>query len=142
MIPLEEHGEILHVHDAAVESHGLDLDVGGGEEVGCVLHASRADEIRQGLALFSVKDGGEVARGQILGLGQGAEGEISAKRSVKSCFQRGWTRLMGKSPSVRAQTCSNRSGQISLVIAATSSHLAVKASILFYVAICFKEWFA
>lgn len=52
MIPLEELGEILHVHDAAVESHGTDLDVGGGEEVGCVLHASRADEIRQGLALF------------------------------------------------------------------------------------------
>ena len=55
-------GEVLHVHDAAMSCDGLDLEVGGFEQLACLLHALFLDVVGERLAHFLFEDGGKVAR--------------------------------------------------------------------------------
>ena len=70
----ENLGEILHVQDTAMQSHRLDLELGGGQEVGGVGDALFPNVFRYRLSGLLLKNGGKIAVAQALALGQGVQG--------------------------------------------------------------------
>ena len=81
-MPLEQLGKVLYIHDAAVQGNGLDLQIGGIEQVDGIFDAPRPYVFRERFTCFFFEYGAKISQANPLTGGQAAWRKIGRQIGV------------------------------------------------------------